>query len=127
MGIGAIGVDLDRAVEALEDFGGIFAFTPGAIMEHHARWCRAVPATVIAQDGPEIARLGLAPPGIENRRGGFINIEPGAVGQQLFGHVIHNRRDGSPRAAHPVGQHRSVDRHTMTGHHHGLAIERHMF
>jgi hypothetical protein len=33
MGIAAIGIDLDRAVEAREDFGGIFAFTPGACVD----------------------------------------------------------------------------------------------
>ena len=141
MGIGAIGVrrangppdrllallTLNRAVEALEDFGGVFAFTPGTIMEHHARWCRAVPAPVIPQHRPKIARLGLAPPGVENGRGSFIDVEPGAVGHQMLCHVIHNRRDGSTRAPHPIRQHRSVDRHTMAGHHHGLAIERHIF
>jgi hypothetical protein len=29
-----VGIDLDRAVEPVEDFSGIFAFTPRPIMEH---------------------------------------------------------------------------------------------
>jgi len=31
MGIATIGIDLDRAVEAVEDFGGIRAFPPGNV------------------------------------------------------------------------------------------------
>lgn len=33
-GVAATGVDLDGAVEPVEDFGGIGAAPPGAIMEH---------------------------------------------------------------------------------------------
>jgi hypothetical protein len=35
MRVTAIGVYLNRAVESVEDFSGIFSFTPGPIMEHH--------------------------------------------------------------------------------------------
>ena len=37
MAIAAIGIDLDRTVKAVEDFGGVFSFTPWPIMEHHTR------------------------------------------------------------------------------------------
>src|SRR5690606_20253439 len=80
MGISAIGIDLDRAVEAVQDFGGIFAFAPGSVMEHDPRWGAAVPAAIITQHRPEIPGLGLATPRVEDRGGGLIHIEPRAVG-----------------------------------------------
>jgi hypothetical protein len=40
--------------------------------------------------------------------------------------VLDHGGDQRARAAHPVGQHRAVDRHPMPGHHHGLPIKRHV-
>jgi len=48
VGVAAIGINLDRAVEAIEDLCCIFAFTPRPIMEHHAGRLEAAPATLIA-------------------------------------------------------------------------------
>ena len=54
MGIAAIDVDLDRAVEAGQEFIGVFALSAGPVVEHHARWRRAVPAAIVAQHRPPI-------------------------------------------------------------------------
>lgn len=57
MGIGTIGIDLDRVIEAVEDFGGIFPLSAGPVVEHHAGRRGAAPTAVFAQIGPEIAGL----------------------------------------------------------------------
>lgn len=44
MGIDTSGINLDRAINAVEDFSGKFAFAPGPVMEHHARRGAAAPA-----------------------------------------------------------------------------------
>lgn len=62
MGVAAIGIDLDRALEAGKDFSGIFALSPGPVVEHHAGWRRTVPAAIIAQHCPEISGFRLATP-----------------------------------------------------------------
>ena len=75
--IATIGIDLDRAVEAVQYFGGILALPTRPIMEHHTRWRRAIPAAVVAQNGLKIARFRLATPRIQNRGGGFVRCPAG--------------------------------------------------
>jgi len=41
--------DLNRAVEAVQYFGGIFPFAPGPVMEHHAGRRGTVPAVARAK------------------------------------------------------------------------------
>jgi len=41
--------DLNRAVEAVQYFGGIFPFAPGLVMEHHAGRRGTVPAVARAK------------------------------------------------------------------------------
>ena len=43
MSIAAIRIDLDRAIKARKDFGGVLAFASGPVMEHHAGRRRASP------------------------------------------------------------------------------------
>ena len=119
--------DLDCAVEAIEDFGGIFALPAGPVMEHHAGRGGATPATVIAQDGPEVAGLRLTLPRIQHRGGRLIDVKPRAVHYQPLGHVVHHGGDKGTGPAHPVSQHGPVYRHPMPRHHHGLAVQRHVF
>lgn len=123
MGIGAVGIDLDRAIEAVEDFSGVFALSPGPVMEHHAGRRGAVPATIIAQHRPKVTCRRLPLARIQHRGGGLINIEPGAASQQLLGHVIDYGGDQGSGPAHPVGQHRAVDRYPMPRHHHSLPVQ----
>jgi hypothetical protein len=75
--VATVGIDLDRAVEPVEDFSGIFAFTPGPVMEHHARRRRTIPAAVVTQHGPEVAGFRLASPRIEDRSRCLVDIEAG--------------------------------------------------
>jgi len=49
----------------------------GRIGEGHARWCRAAPRSVIAGQRPEVSRLGLSCPRIENRGAGLVHEELG--------------------------------------------------
>jgi hypothetical protein len=64
--------NLDGAVEAHQDFIGIFAFSARMVMEHNARRCGTIPAPIIAQNGPEIASFRPAPPRIKHRSRGFV-------------------------------------------------------
>ena len=41
--------------------------------------------------------------------------------------MVHHRCNRSTRAPHPVGKDRAVDRHPVSRHDLGLAVERHMF
>ncbi len=81
MPVTTIGVNLDGAVEAHQDCIGIFAFSAGMVVEHDARRSGAIPAPVIAHNGPEIAcfrltQLLLAPPRIKDRSRGLNDTEP---------------------------------------------------
>ena len=75
MSIAAAGIDFDRAVEAVQYFGGIFALAPWAILEHHARRRRPVPAAILAQNGPEIPGFRPAASGVEPWCRGFVDME----------------------------------------------------
>nr|AAA88642.1 unknown protein [Plasmid Ti] len=127
VGVAAIGIDLDRAVEAIEDFCGIFAVTSGPIMEHHARRRRSVPAAVVAQNSPEITGFRLAAPRIQHRGRSLVDIQSRAFRHQAFGHMVYHRRDRSARPPHPIRQDRAVDRHSVSGHDSRLPVQRHMF
>ena len=119
MGIGAIGVrrengppdrfltllTLDRAVEALEDFGGVFAFAPGVVVEHDTGWGGAAPAAIVAQHGPEVAGLRPPAPWVQHRGGGLVDIEAGAARLEDLRHVLDHGCDEGTGPAHPVGQH----------------------
>jgi hypothetical protein len=48
-------------------------------VEHDAGWRGAVPAAIVAQHRPEISGFRLATPGVQNRGGGFVDIEPCAA------------------------------------------------
>ena len=126
MRIATIGIHLDSAVEAGQDFIGIFALSTGPIMEHYP-WRRgAAPSPVVAQHRPEITGLRFAAPGVQHRGCGFVDVEPRAFCHQALGHVINHRGDQRPCPSHPVGQHGPVDRHAVPGYDHRLAVERHV-
>lgn len=107
MGISAIGIDLDRAVEAVQDFGGVFAFPAGAIIEHDTRGRDAAPAPVIPQDSPEIARLRGAAPRVQHRGGGFVHKQlTGSL--QMLGQSVDDGLQVERGLANPVGQNGAV-------------------
>ena len=75
MAVTAIGINLNGAVEAHQDFIGIFALSAGMVVELDTRRSRSIPAPVIAQHGPEIAGFRPATPRIKHRCRGFVDIE----------------------------------------------------
>ena len=63
---------------------------------------------------------------VQHRRRGLVHVEPGAAGLQQHRHALDDGRDQRAGSAHPVGQHRAVDRHPVPGHGHRLPVQRHV-
>ena len=73
--VAGITVDLQDAVEAVEEALGIVAAAPGRIEVDHAGRIGAAPGTVIPGQGPQPAGLRLAAARIEHRRPRLIHEE----------------------------------------------------
>src|SRR5262249_49361225 len=65
--VDGISIDLEDAVEALEQSGGVLAAAAGGVGIGHGRWITSPPWPIIAGDGPQESGLGLAAPGIKHR------------------------------------------------------------
>jgi hypothetical protein len=96
--------------------------SPGGVGVGHRGWVGPTPGAVIACDRPEVALLGSPPPGIEHRDHRLIGKQP-ARGEQDLAQPGHHGRDLGGGIADPERQGGAVQRHTLTRHDLGLAIQ----
>ena len=94
--VARISVELEDPVEAAQERLGVLPAAAGRIEEHDPGGIRTAPASIIADQGPEVAgrRVEDAPParcpaapGIEHRRRGLVHEELGGR-LQVFGQPI---------------------------------------
>ena len=71
--VSSVAVDLEDAVEAVEEVLGMFAAAPGRIEVDHAGRISSAPGAVVAGQGPQPAGLRLAAARIEHRRPGLVH------------------------------------------------------
>ena len=123
--IASIAVDLEDAVESFEHPLGVLAAASRRVMIDHDRRIGAAMAAVVAQNGPQIARLRLAAAGIENRRPSLVHEQ--AAGQlHQRAHALDDRREVEGCRSHPIGQNGAVEHDAVAREDLRLAVERHV-
>lgn len=103
-----ISIQLQDAVEALQDLLGMGASTAWAIGEDHAGRVIAAPSTIIPGKRPEVAGLGSAASGVEDRRRRLVHEEPGRS-LQVLGQPVDHRAEVERGCPGPVRQGAAVD------------------
>jgi len=74
------------------------------VLPDEGRRRAALPRPIVTGERPEITRLGAPPPGVENRRRGFVDEQLGRA-QQLLAHQPPHGFDLGGGIAGPEGQH----------------------
>ena len=121
--VAAIAVDLKDTVEALQMLGETHRLSVRRIDVGDRRRVIATEGTIVAGIGKELAGLGPAAPGIEDRRSRFVGEELGGrlqVAEQPF--VDRPKQEGGP--THPVCERRSVEPHALARIDLSLSIKR---
>lgn len=59
--VAGISIELQRAVEAVQELLGILPASIGRIEEDYAGWIVTAPAPIVAREGPQVARFRPAP------------------------------------------------------------------
>ena len=85
----------------------------------------ALPGAVVARNRPEIAGLGAAAAGIEHRRAGLVDKQPGRAEQDLAQPPPQRHQLGGG-IADPERQHRAVDLDPLRQQDLGLSVKRQM-
>ena len=106
--IASIAVDLEDAVESFEYPLGMLAAAPRRVMIDHDRRIGAAMPAVVAQNGPEIARLRPAAAGVEHRGGRLVHEQTAGQLHQ-HAHALDERREVEGRRSHPIGQNGAVE------------------
>ena len=123
--VAGIAVDLEDAVEAVEELFGIFAAAPGRVEVDHAGRIAAAPGTVVAGQCPQPAGLGLAAARIEHRRPRLVHEQLRGL-FQVPGQPVGNGPQMERRLADPAGQRRAVQIEARTRVDLRLSVERRM-
>jgi len=123
--VAGIAVQLQDAVEALQDLLRVHAGAARAVSKDHAGRVIAAPAPIISGQRPEEASLRPASAGLQNRRRRFVHEEL-ARALQVLGEPVDHRGKVEGRRADPIGERAALKVDPGTREDLALAIERQM-
>ena len=119
--VALIAVDLQGAIKALQDPFCVLTGAAGGVGEDHAGRIGTAPPPIITGQCPEVAGLGPAAPGVEDRRRGFIHEQLGG-GLQMLGQPVDHGPEVERGHPDPVGQRAAMDADPRPGEDPALAV-----
>ena len=121
--VSGVAVDLQDAAKTLQDPFGMLPAPTGGIGEDHTRWRRPAPRSVIAGQRPEVSRLGLSRPWVEDWGARLVHEELGGPLQVRHQRVM-DREEFIGGTPNPIRKGGAVKFDTLTAVDLGLPVER---
>lgn len=106
--VALMAVELQDPVEAVQEILGVLPGSIGCIEEDDPRRIGTIPAAIITRQRPEVAGLGPATSGIQNRCGGLVHEQLGG-GLEVLGQSVKHGPQVEGRDTDPVGQRAAMD------------------